>query len=115
MPSTNELMHRLRDEKPECPVCHKPCDPDKVPPGVDLIMIPHDPLGDTISFLPVHQGACRREAEERLLAGQRAVRERLERQDRAAALKAAHADGTLEGTVDLSGQPTIEALPDTPK
>ena len=70
---TGELLHKLRDEKPKCRICDQVCDPD-VEPGVDLLMIQLDALGEGIGFIPVHQGVCRAEAVERLQRAQAAVK-----------------------------------------
>lgn len=65
-------MDQLRRDQPRCRVCDQPCDPD-AEPGVDLILVPLDAHGDMQGMIPVHQGACKREAEDRLKRAQAAV------------------------------------------
>lgn len=66
----NLLLHKMRDELPPCKVCDKPCDPDELPPGVTILFIHLDDLGDRLGMIPVHQGACEAEARDRLQKGQ---------------------------------------------
>lgn len=68
----SELQDQLRRDKPRCRVCDKPCDPDKEP-GVTLIMVPADDIGDLHGIIPVHQGPCLAEAEDRLKRAQASV------------------------------------------
>lgn len=78
MPDTlNNLLHRLRDERPACRVCDRPVDD---PDTAALLLIPLDEIGDAQGVIPVHQGACEREARDRLERAQKAVDERRVRQ-----------------------------------
>lgn len=90
--NTNELMHRMRAEQPPCIVCRRPCHPEREP-GAEIIMVPHNLLPDVISFLVVHQGACRAEAEARLHKGQAAVQGRTERNDHLVGIARRHHTG----------------------
>lgn len=69
---TGELMHKLRDEQPPCRVCGEPVHPDRAP-GAELIMVKLDEIGLGVGLIPVHQGACKVEAEDRLRAAQQAI------------------------------------------
>lgn len=92
MPGMKELIDKLRDEKPECPICHDPVYPEH-PSGAHIIYVPSKWVPDVLHLLPVHEGACRAEAEDRARRGQEAVNERTARTNRLADLARRHAEG----------------------
>lgn len=79
------LIDRLRDEKPLCRVCGQPVDPDDERRPPEFITVPLDPQGDGQGIIPVHSGACRVEAEDRLQQAQAIVNLRRIRQGEEAA------------------------------
>lgn len=69
--STNDIVQAMRDDKPRCLICDKPCDPDVEP--IEVIMVPMLDTFDSVGLMPVHGGACSAEAHDRLKRGQEAV------------------------------------------
>lgn len=75
-----ELLNRMRAERPLCRVCGQPCDPDDPNLPVTIILVPLDAHGDEQGMIPVHQGACNEEANDRMAQAQAVVNARRQRQ-----------------------------------
>lgn len=77
----NELLHRLRNERPLCRVCGLACDPDTDEDAMVpvFVLVSLDAQGDQQGVIPVH-AKCRAEAEDRLKQAQAVVNLRRVRQ-----------------------------------
>lgn len=64
--TTNELLARLREDKPPCPVCKYPADPAKAHITILFVPLSQAAIDPELGMLTLHTETCLDEAERRL-------------------------------------------------